>query len=592
MSEKKSLKNGWKILFKYLLEYKSEVILLSILGVISALANGTIPYITGRFFDAILSPEQIFVGTHFEMPLWLVLLVVFGLIQTSSDFIDWFIGNKKNFIGMRSFTDYHIRSARKILFLPISFHNEQKIGAVRERVNRAANQMENLLENVVIRLAPQFLSIFVGFVVVFLVDYRLFFILVFGLSLYVLIMMRIIPPIVGLQREMQKIWSDIFGDSLDALSNIKTVKRFTTEKYEIKTIDDNFNKVAINTWGKIRSIWNNISFYQRITVTCTRIFVFILSVSLIKDGVITVGELIAVNGYAAMVFGPFMTLGQNWQTIQNGLVNLEETNELLSEKSEDYYPNGAVNIDSIKGNIEFKDVTFHYNKKDGDVLKDINLKVDAGEIVALVGESGVGKSTLVELISAYYFAQKGKVLIDGVDIRKIDLEFLRKNIAVVPQEVSLFNDTIETNIKYGSFDASKEEVAKAVKDAHADEFIEKFPEKYKQVVGERGVKLYVGQKQRVAIARAILRNPKILILDEPTSALDLASEKYITESLKELMKGRTTFVVAHRLSTVRDADKIVVFDKGRIVEMGKHDDLMKIDNGVYKNLYNLHLGLE
>jgi ABC-type multidrug transport system fused ATPase/permease subunit len=156
----------------------------------------------------------------------------------------------------------------------------------------------------------------------------------------------------------------------------------------------------------------------------------------------------------------------------------------------------------------------------------------------------------------------------------------------------LFNDTIETNIKYGNFKASKEEVEKAVKDAHADEFINKFPKKYKQIVGERGVKLSVGQKQRVAIARAILRDPKILILDEPTSALDSVAEKYITESLKKLMEGRTTFIVAHRLSTVRDADKIVVFEKGKIVETGKHDELMKIENGVYKKLYNLHIGLE
>jgi len=306
----------------------------------------------------------------------------------------------------------------------------------------------------------------------------------------------------------------------------------------------------------------------------------------------SIGELIAVNGYAAMVFGPFMTLGNNWQTIQNGLVNLEETEKMLDQPPENYKPKDAVIIDKLKGGVEFKNVNFHYNKKDGDILKDINLKVNAGEKIALVGESGVGKSTLVELISAYYFAQKGKVLIDGVDIRKINLKFLRRGIAVVPQEVSLFNDTIEMNIKYGNLKASKKDLEKAVKDSYADEFINKFPKKYKQIVGERGVKLSVGQKQRVAIARAILRNPKILILDEPTSALDSIAEKYITESLKKLMEGRTTFIVAHRLSTVRDADRIVVFKEGRIVEIGDHDELMKIESGEYKKLYELHVGLK
>ncbi len=231
-------------------------------------------------------------------------------------------------------------------------------------------------------------------------------------------------------------------------------------------------------------------------------------------------------------------------------------------------------------------------KKDGKVLKNISLNVKAGERIALVGESGVGKSTLIELISAYYFAQKGKVLIDGVNIKKIDLTFLRQNIAVVPQEVSLFNDTIEKNVKYGSFKATEKEVKKAVKDAHANEFINKFPKKYKQVVGERGVKLSVGQKQRVAIARAILRNPKILILDEPTSALDPNIERLITESLERLMERRTTFIVAHRLSTVRKADRIIVFKEGRVVEEGHHRDLIKIRGGVYRKLYNLHIGLE
>ena len=212
--------------------------------------------------------------------------------------------------------------------------------------------------------------------------------------------------------------------------------------------------------------------------------------------------------------------------------------------------------------------------------------------IALVGESGGGKSTLIDLISGYYYPTKGKVFIDGNDTRKLNLESLREHIAVVPQEVVLFNDTIMTNIKYGNFRASDVLAKAAAERASANVFIEKFPQQYKQMVGERGVRLSVGQKQRIAIARAILRDPKILILDEPTSALDSKTERFITESLEGLMRGRTTFIIAHRLSTVRKADRIFVIDEGLIVEMGTHDELMAIMGGNYRNRYELHVGLQ
>ena len=225
------------------------------------------------------------------------------------------------------------------------------------------------------------------------------------------------------------------------------------------------------------------------------------------------------------------------------------------------------------------------------MLDGLNFKVEQGERIAFVGKSGVGKSTTIDLVSGYYFPTKGEVLVDGHDTRKFDLIALRGGIAVVPQEPSLFNDTIMMNIKYGKLKATDSEVVEAAKKARAHEFIEELPEKYSQLVGERGIKLSVGQKQRIAIARAILRNPAILILDEPTSALDAETEKQIAESFDELMKGRTTFIIAHRLSTVRKADRIFVFEKGRIVEEGRHEDLAKLEGGFYKRLHDYQIGL-
>lgn len=587
---RKSLTMGWKILFKYLSEYKKEIILLSILGVVSALANGLIPYIIGLFFDAILNPSIIFINTSTEMPLWLFLIIIFGTIQIIADIVDWINSKKRARIGTNIHAQYRARSASHLLKLPLAFHSNTKFGEAQEKIFIAGGHMGSMVDNVILNLAPQFLSIIVGFVVVFYINYTLATTLMIGVVIYVITLINVVSPLTELAKVGHRAWGEAWGVASDALSNIFTVKKFTSEEYERKRIYKKFINGAAQSWYKVQVVWSNISFYQRIIVTATRITIFVLSVYLIQEKIITIGELIALNGYAAMVFGPFVTLGMSWRTVQSGLAAIEDTEEMLSTPIENYYPRNAIKMDEINGEIELKNVSFYYNKKDGNVLKNVDLKVNAGEIIALVGESGVGKSTLIELLSGYYFAQKGEVLIDGVDVRRIDLEFLRKNIAVVPQEVALFNDTIKMNIKYGSFSATDKEIKNAAREAHADVFIEKFSKKYKQVVGERGVKLSVGQKQRIAIARAILRDPKILILDEPTSALDAETEHYITTSLERLMHGRTTFIIAHRLSTVRKADKIFVFKKGRVVELGSHEELIKIKNGVYRRLYNLQIG--
>jgi len=305
----------------------------------------------------------------------------------------------------------------------------------------------------------------------------------------------------------------------------------------------------------------------------------------------TIGELIMFNGYAAMLFGPFVSLGHQWQSIQNGLMAIQEAEKIINQPKEIYQPENAVILSDLKGEFVFENVSFAYQKKQNKIMDGISFKVKPGEIVAFVGESGVGKTTIIDLISCYYFPQKGKILIDGHNIKNLDLKFLRSKIAVVPQEVVLFNDTIKKNITYGSFSASEKKIKEAAEKSYASEFIESFPKKYEQIVGERGIKLSVGQKQRVAIARAILRDPRILILDEPTSALDAKSEKFIQESLEKLMKGKTTFIIAHRLSTVRKADKILVIQNGKIAEQGKHKELINIPNGIYRQFYELQIGL-
>lgn len=584
---KENLYTGFKVLLRYLGQYKKNIFILSIMGILSAIGNGVIPYVAGKFFDAIIDPSFILVFGY-TVSLYLFLLVVWSLVQLVTYTLDWKINITSEYLSNTIWLDYLSNGFGFLLNLPMSFHKKNKIGEIGNKINVAANALETIAGRIVIDLAPQILSIVIALGIALYLKPILAIVLIGGLVTYVFVLISKVKPLAGIQKDYWGQISFLFGDAFDVIGNTLAIKQATAERYEQKRIQDK-TKLAVPLWMKMTKVWGTLNLYQRFTILITQIIIFVLSIVYIQKGIMTIGELLAFNAYASMVFGPFITIARNWQTIQNGIINIQETEKILDTEQEHYEPKDPVDID-LKGGIEFKNVSFHYDKEKP-VLKDISFKVNAGEVVALVGESGVGKSTMIDLISAYHFANEGEVLIDGQNIKRVNLLKLRSGIAVVPQEVVLFNDTIKTNIKYGNFEASDEEITTAARKAHAIDFIEKFPEKWNQTVGERGVKLSVGQKQRVAIARAILRNPKILILDEPTSALDAGSEKIITNSLEELMTGKTTFIIAHRLSTVRKADKIMVFKDGKIIESGKHAELLKIEGGEYKRLHDLQIGL-
>jgi ABC-type multidrug transport system fused ATPase/permease subunit len=584
---KENLYTGFKVLLRYLGQYKKSIFILSIMGILSAIGNGVIPYVAGKFFDSIISPSSIEIfGTI--VSLYIFFLIIWSVIQLITYTLDWKINITSEYLSNTIWLDYLSNGFGFLLNLPMSFHKKNKIGEIGNKINTAAGALETIAGRIVIDLAPQILSIVIALGIAIYLKPILAIVLIAGLVTYVFVLISKVKPLAGIQKDYWEQISFLWGDAFDVIGNTLAIKQATAERYEQKRIQDK-SKLAVPLWMKMTKVWGTLNLYQRFTILITQIIIFVLSIVYIQKGIMTIGELLAFNAYASMVFGPFITIARNWQTIQNGIINIQETEKILDTEQEHYKPKDPVDVD-LKGGVEFKNVSFHYDKEKP-VLKDISFKVNAGEVVALVGESGVGKSTLIDLISAYHFANEGEVLIDGQDIKRVNLFKLRSGIAVVPQEVVLFNDTIKTNIKYGNFEASEEEIISAAKKAHAIDFIEKFPEKWNQTVGERGVKLSVGQKQRVAIARAILRNPKILILDEPTSALDAGSEKIITNSLEELMAGKTTFIIAHRLSTVRKADKIMVFKDGKIIESGKHAELLKIEDGEYKRLHDLQIGL-
>lgn len=580
--------SGWGIAWRYISANKDELKVLTWLGVFSALANGSVPYVAGKFFDAIVKPSTLLIG-GVNISRWAGILFIWGMFQLVALALDWVWDVRNEKFGMRIFTDYKIEAFSRLLLLPTEFHKGRKIGEVMEGINRAGNGLYSIVGRVVVDLAPKFLSIFVGICFAFYMNVSLAIVLLLGVVMYIFVLTRTVPRAIPLQRKVFKSWQKAYGTAHESVDNFAMVKQFAAEVFAKQNIRKKFE--YSNSLGlTLERIWTNIRFSSRTIVFGVQLIVFTLSVFSIQAGAMTLGQLLAFNAYSAMVFGPFAILGQNWQTLQNGLVALERAEAILALPAEEYEPNGSILPKTTHGAIEFKNVSFGY-KKGNQVLYGVSFTASPGQMVALVGESGAGKSTLIDLVSAYYFPTKGEVLVDGVRTDRWKLKALREMIAIVPQEVSLLNDTVDKNLAYGPKKHTKVAIERAVREAHADAFIEKFPKKYEQIVGERGVKLSVGQKQRIAIARAILRNPKILILDEPTSALDSETEKYVTEALDRVMAGRTTFVIAHRLSTVRKADKILVLEGGKIIESGTHDELMSIKDGNYRRRYELHVGL-
>ena len=591
LREKGEARRGVSAIMRFARAFKKQITLLAVLGVVSAVANGSVPYITGRFFDALISLSA---GKHTTgfggLPLWGALLAAWAIIQLVANNADWINDRLRRRVDTGIHFNIQVEGVKHLYRLPLSYHKNTHINADLQKLNVAAWRASNLVYFVA-NITPQLLGVAIGITLAATINLELAGVLVVGVLIYCLMLMRIVRPATALDSTAHKAWNDGWDSAAAAAMQVESVKQANAEEYESKKADANLLDKAFGLWYRMEVIWNNINFFQRIIVFLTQIAVFVLSVHMVASGTLTVGDLIALNGYAAMFFGPFVSLGYGWQQIQNGVIAAAHADEVFRETEEVYTPKNAIAPEALHGEVAFEKVSFSYGKGQSEVLSDVSFAVRPGEVVAFVGESGVGKSTTISLISAYHFPTNGRVLVDGVDTRRYALAALRGGIAVVPQEVALFNDTIRANIRYGSFAASDDDIARAAREAHIDDLIAGLPQGYETIVGERGIKLSVGQKQRVAIARAVLRDPAILILDEPTSALDAKTEKMVTESLEQLMEGRTTFIVAHRLSTVRKADRILVFEKGKIVESGSHEELIARAGGVYRRLYEYQIGL-
>ncbi len=386
------------------------------------------------------------------------------------------------------------------------------------------------------------------------------------------------------RRTMNDMDSKANTRAIDSLINYETVKYFSNEGFEARRYDDSlgvWEEAAVRNQTSLAALNAGQSFIVAAGVTV----LMFLAAHHVTQKTMTIGDLVLVNAYMIQLYLPLHFLGFVYREIKHSLADMEKMFTLLEIHTEVEDKPNAAPLHVSGGVIRFEHVDFHYDEK-RQILFDMSFEIPAGRTLAVVGASGAGKSTLSRLLFRFYDVSQGRILIDGQDIREVSQASLRAAIGIVPQDTVLFNDTIYYNIAYGRPDATREEIMQAAKHAHIHDFINSLPDKYESMVGERGLKLSGGEKQRVAIARAILKNPHILIFDEATSALDSKSEKNIQAELKQISENRTTLIIAHRLSTVIDADRILVLDHGRIVETGTHKELLE-KNGMYAHMWSL-----
>jgi ABC transporter fused permease/ATP-binding protein len=492
-----------------------------------------------------------------------------------------------------NFTEHTLANLRLSLYsnlvkLPMSFFSQKRVGELNSRISSDITQIQDTLTSTIAEFLRQLILI-VGGVALLATE-----------SIKLTLLMLSVVPLVAVAavvfgrfiRKFSKSVQDQVAESQviveETMQGISIVKAFANEWYEIARYDGKIKevvKLAIKG-GKYRGYFASFIIFCLFGAIVAVVW---FGVRLSISGEMSVGQLISFVLYSTFVGASFGGIAELYAQIQKAIGATERVFELLEETPEKINSKqNASSLEKIRGNVTFKNVAFSYpSRKEIKVLKDVNFTANFGQKIAIVGPSGTGKSTIASLLLRFYDIDSGEILIDGKNIYDFELENLRGNMSIVPQDVILFGGTIKENIAYGKPDATEEEILLAAKQANAFNFIEGFPEKFETIVGERGIKLSGGQRQRIAIARALLKNPSILILDEATSSLDSESERLVQEALEILMQGRTSIIIAHRLSTIRSADQILVLDNGEITEQGTHQELMTLENGKYKNLSNL-----
>jgi ATP-binding cassette subfamily B protein len=566
-----------KRFYQFIFHYKWRFAIFLVTVIITAGVENLSPYVLKLLVDNVTRGNYAFLAK---------LVLAYAGVRLLSSLIDalsFYLGDRVQIPAAR---DARVEVFKYVQDLDFAYHVNKNTGSLISAFKRGDGAFFNLFMNFHQEVLRTIISLVIVLVVFAGISPEVLYLMAGLFTVNVALMYFLIKKNLKTRKDFNDSEDNISGIITDNLLNYETVKFFAQEKAEEKRLKTSFVDWSKKIWG-----FSNSFRLMDVTIgTVSSVGIWLILkkvVSMLSLGQIGVGDFVMVSGFVTGFYYRFFGLFFQMRNIAKSFIDLEKYFGILENKIMVEDPKVSQRIEKVQGKLKFEQVTFRYPGNRKNVLDGINLTINPGESVAFVGKSGAGKTTIVKLLLRFYDLKKGKISFDGVDIKKMDKSYLRSFMGVVPQEPILFNNTIAFNIGYGSGEIKMDKIRQAARMANLAEFIEELPLKYETQVGERGIKLSGGQKQRLAIARAMLISPKLLIFDEATSNLDSESEKMVQEALWKTAKDRTLLIIAHRFSTIRRADKIVVLDKGKIVEIGNHKKLIKKEGGLYRRLWTL-----